>query len=133
MDETGSKYLRGGDGILYGNGNGHISFLETATNFLWVLNMSANMARQGGQVQIEQSNMLLTLNMAKMGKGGFLHTGVEETQYLIKKPRAEVREENKKGVEFLGQRKVMAAMKRHPAMVGQNQMDGCLPLPNGTE
>jgi len=32
--------------------------------------MSATMARQGGQVQQEQSDMRLALNMDKMAKGG---------------------------------------------------------------
>jgi hypothetical protein len=52
--------------------------------------MSATMARQGGRVQLEQTDMRLALNMAKMAKGGFSHAAVEETQYLIKKPRTEV-------------------------------------------
>ena len=52
--------------------------------------MSATMARQGGRVQLEQSNMCLALNMAKMATGGFSHATIEETQYLIKKPCAEV-------------------------------------------
>jgi len=52
--------------------------------------MSATMAKQGGRVQQEQSDMCLALNMAKMAKGGFSHTAIEETQFLIKKPRAEV-------------------------------------------
>jgi len=33
--------------------------------------MSATKARQGGQVQLEQSNMHLALDMAKMAKKGF--------------------------------------------------------------
>jgi len=37
-----------------------------------------------------------------MAKGGFSRAAIEETQYLIKKPHAEVREETKQGVEFLG-------------------------------
>jgi len=45
--------------------------------------MSATMARQGGRVQLEQSNMCLALNMAKMAKEGFLRTTTEETKYLI--------------------------------------------------
>jgi len=94
--------------------------------------MSATMARQGGCVQLEQSDMRLALNMAKMAKGGFSRAAVEETQYLIKKPRAEVREEKKRGVEFPGHNKVKAAIARHPAMLGQNQTHGCLPCPNGT-
>jgi len=60
--------------------------------------MSATMARQGGRVQLEQSDMHLALNMAKLGKGGFSHTAIEEMQFLIKKPRAEVREEKMRGV-----------------------------------
>jgi len=35
--------------------------------------MSATMARQGSQVQLEQSDMGLALNMAKMATGGFSH------------------------------------------------------------
>jgi hypothetical protein len=50
------------------------------------------MARQGGRVQLEQSDMCLALNMAKMAKGGISPAALEETQQLIKKPRAEVRE-----------------------------------------
>jgi len=94
--------------------------------------MSATMARQGGRVQLEQSNMRLALNMAKMAKGGFSRAAVEETQYLIKKPGAEVREEKKRGVESPGHNKVKAAIARHPAMLRQNQTPGCHPCQNGT-
>jgi hypothetical protein len=90
------------------------------------------MARQGGRVQLEQSDMRLALIMAKMAKGGFSHAAVEETQYLIKTPRAEVREEKKRGVEFPGHNKVKAAIARHPAMRRQNQTPGCLRCQNGT-
>jgi hypothetical protein len=58
-----------------------------------------------------------TLNMAKMAKGGFSRATIEETQYLIKKPCAEVREEKKRGVEFPGHKQVKAAIERHPAML----------------
>ena len=94
--------------------------------------MSATMARQGGRVQLEQSDMRLALNMAKMAKSGFSRAAIEETQQLIKKPRAEVREEKKRGVEFPGHQKVKAAMERHPAMVYKNHTAGCLPCQNGT-
>ena len=94
--------------------------------------MSATMARQGGRVQLEQSDMRLALNMAKMAKGGFSHAAIEETQQLIKTPHAEVREGKKRGVEFPGHNKVKAAIERHPAMVRENQMDGCLHCQNGT-
>jgi len=94
--------------------------------------MSATMARQGGRVQLEQSDMRLALNTAKMAKEGFLRAAIEETKYLIKKSRAEVREEKKRGVEFPGHKKVKAAIQRHPAMLRHNQTSGCLPCQNVT-
>jgi len=94
--------------------------------------MSATMARQGGRVQLEQSDMRLALNMAKMAKEGISRTSIEETKYLIKKPRAEVREEKKRGVESPGHKEVKAAIQRHPAMLRQNRTAGCLPCRNGT-
>jgi len=94
--------------------------------------MSATMARQGGRVQLEQSNMRLALNMAKMAKEGCSRAAIEETKYLIKKPRAEVREEKKRGVEFPGHEKVKAAIERHPAKLRQNQTSGSLPCQHGT-
>jgi hypothetical protein len=90
------------------------------------------MARQGGWVQLEQSNISLALNMAKMAKGAFSRTAIEERQQLIKKHHAEVREEKKPRAEFPGHNKVKALIERHPAMVCENQMDGCLPCQNGT-
>jgi hypothetical protein len=94
--------------------------------------MSATMARQGGRVQLEQSDMRLALSMAKMAKEGFSRAAIEETKYLIKKPCAEVREEKKRGVEFPGNKKVKAVIQRHPAMLRHNQTPGCLPCQNGT-
>jgi len=88
--------------------------------------MSATMARQGGRVQLEQSDMRLALNTATMAKGGFSLAAIEETQNLIKKPRAEVREEKKRGVEFPGHNKVKAVIERHPAMLRQNHTPRCL-------
>jgi len=93
--------------------------------------MTATMARQGGWVQLEQSDMHLALNMAKMAKGGFLCTIIEKTQYLIKKPDPKVGEEVKRGVEFPGQKKMKAAIERHPAMLCQNHTAGCLHCQNG--
>jgi len=94
--------------------------------------MSATMARQGCRVQLEQSDMRLVLNMAQLAKEGFSRAAIEETKYLIKKPRAKVREEKKRGVEFPGHKKVKAAIQRHPAMLRHNQTPGCLPCQNGT-
>jgi hypothetical protein len=94
--------------------------------------MSATMARQGGRLQREQSDMPLAFNMAKMATEGFSRATIKETKYLIKKPPAEVREEKTRGVEFPGHNKVKAAIQRHPAMLRQNQMSGCLPCQNGT-
>ena len=61
------------------------------------------MARQGGRVQLEQSNMHLALNLAKMTKGGFWRAAMEEMQYLIKKPRTKVRDVKKREAESPGQ------------------------------
>jgi hypothetical protein len=90
------------------------------------------MARQGGWVQLEQSDMHLALNMAKMAKEGFSRAAIEETKYLIKKLPAEVREEKNRGVEFPGHKMVQAAIQRYPAMLRQNQTSGFLPCQNGT-
>jgi len=93
--------------------------------------MSATMARQGGRVQLEQSAMRLLLNMAKMTKEGFSRATIEETKYLIQKPRAEVWDETKRGVKFPGHKRVKATIERHPAMLRQNQTSGCLPCQFG--
>jgi histone H3/H4 len=57
--------------------------------------MSATMARSGGRVQVEQSDLRLALNMAIMAIGGFSRAAKEEMQQLIMKPRAEIREQKK--------------------------------------
>ena len=67
-----------------------------------------------------------------MAKEGFSRTAIEEMKYLIKKPRAKVREEKKRGVEFPGHKQVKAAIQRHPAMLHHNQTPGGLPCQNGT-
>jgi len=91
--------------------------------------MSATMARQGGRVQLEQYDMHLALNMAKIAKEGFSRAAIEETKHLIKKPRTEVREEKKQGVEFPVHKKVKAAIQSHPVMIRQNQTTGRPSLP----
>jgi len=48
--------------------------------------MSATMARQGGHVQLEQSDMPPALHMANVATVGFARSTIAETQYLIKKP-----------------------------------------------
>jgi hypothetical protein len=52
--------------------------------------MSATMARQGGRVQLEQSDMRLTLIMANMAKRGLSRTVMEEKQCRIKIPYTKV-------------------------------------------
>jgi len=70
--------------------------------------------------------------MAKVAKGGFLRAAREETHIQIKKPRAEVPEKKKWGVEFPGHKNVKVAIERHPAMLWENQTDGYLPCQNDT-
>jgi hypothetical protein len=132
VDETGFIHLRGGYGTVYGRGNSRISLLEALANVLYVFNLSANMAKEGGRVHLEQSDMRLALNMAKMDKEGFSRAAIKETKYLIQKPRAEVRAEKKQGVEFPGHKMVKAAIQGHPAMLRHIQTSGCLPCQNDT-
>jgi len=73
--------------------------------------MSATMARKGGRVQLEQSDMRLALNMAKMAKGWFSCAILEDTQQHIKKTCTELREEKKHAVKVAGHHKVTAAME----------------------
>ena len=94
--------------------------------------MFGTIARQGGHVQLEQSDMRLALNMAKIANGGFSQAAIKETEYLIKNPCAKVQDHKKQGVEFPGHHKVKAAIQRHPAMLRRNHTPGCLPCPNGT-
>jgi hypothetical protein len=65
-----------------------------------------------------------------MAKHGISCSGIEETTHLIKKPRAEIREEQRHRVEFPGHRSVKAVIGKHPAMMYENQSDGCLPYQN---
>jgi len=94
--------------------------------------MSATVARQGGQVLLEQSDMRPALYMAKMAKEGFSCTAMEVTQQVIKKPWAEVRREKKWADVIPGHNNGKAAIECHLAMVRENQTDGCLPCQNGT-
>jgi len=94
--------------------------------------MSATMARQGRWVRLEQSNLRLAMNMANMAKEVLSRAANEEMQQLIKKPRAEGREQKKWRFVFPEDNQVTAAIERHLAMVQENQMDGCLPCQNGT-
>jgi len=90
------------------------------------------MARQGGQVQLEQSDMSLAFRMAKMANGGFSSAASAEPHYLITTRCAEVQEEKKRVVEILGHRKVKAAIERHLAILCRNHNDRWLPCHNGT-
>ena len=70
--------------------------------------------------------------MAKIPTEGFSRAAIKETHRRMKEPRAKDREEKKRGVVFLRLNKVMAVIERHPAMILENQTDGCLPCHNGT-
>jgi hypothetical protein len=50
--------------------------------------MSASMEIQRGRVQLEQSDMRLALNMAKIATECCPCAAIQETKYLIQKPRA---------------------------------------------
>jgi len=89
------------------------------------------MARQCDRVQLEQSDMHLALNMAKITKVGVSHATIKKMTYLIKKLYAEVWELKKRGVESPGHNKVKAAIECHPAMLRQYRTAGCPPCQNG--
>jgi len=73
--------------------------------------MSTTKARRGGWVQHEQSDMHLALCMAKMAKGGILCNSIKEMQHLIMKPRAQIQDEKKQGVECPGHRQLKPAIE----------------------
>jgi hypothetical protein len=76
--------------------------------------------------------MRLALNITQIAQGGFSQAAIDEMQYLIKKPQPEVREQERRGIEFPGHEMVTAVMERHLAMIHQNYMDGCLPCQHAT-
>jgi len=84
--------------------------------------MSAIMARQAGQVQLEQSDMCLALYIAKIAKEEFLCAAIEKRQFLIQTPRTEVREAKKQVVEFPAHKKVKVATERPPSILCQHYM-----------
>jgi len=93
--------------------------------------MSATMARQGGRVQLEQSDMCLAVNMATLAKGRVSGAALQETEELIKNPVAEVREEKKQGVEVPAHKNVQAAIERHLALDYKYHTASYHPCQNG--
>ena len=89
--------------------------------------MSGTMARQGGWVQLEQCDMCLAWNIAKMAKGGISCSTMREMHCFIEKPSAGVRNTQKWAVETPGHGDVKVAMERLLAMHRENPMAGCLP------
>lgn len=88
------------------------------------------MARQGGRVQLEQADMRIAQNVVNMAKHGISRAAIEETKNLIKKPRAEIREEKRRGVELPGHKSVKAVIEKHPSMIYENHLIGCLRCQN---
>jgi hypothetical protein len=76
--------------------------------------------------------MRFALNLGKMEKGGFSRATIDDTHQVFKNPRADVREEKKRQVEFPGHKKVMAVIERHPAIIRENQKDSCRLFQIGT-
>jgi len=76
--------------------------------------------------------MCLALNMAKQSKGGISRAAMKEKQYPMKRPHADVREQIKLGVYFLGYINVKATMERDRAMLHQNHTLGCHQCQNAT-
>jgi len=94
--------------------------------------MSATKVRQGGRVQLEQPNMPLSLNKAKMPKGGFFVSGNRRNTISDEEiSRGNLRWDKMRS-SISWAYKVMAAIERHPAMLHHNHTDGCLPCQNST-
>jgi len=93
--------------------------------------MSSTMARQEGHILLEQSDMCPALNMAKMAKGRYSRTAIQETSYTIKIPRINVWEWKTGGVESSRPGRVNSLIAWHLAIVRENQMDSCLICQNG--
>jgi len=87
---------------------------------------------QGGQVQLEQLDMRLAFDMAKMARRGFSRASIDDTQQLIKKPRSKVWGDKKHGVDIPGRNNVKAAIERHLAILRQNHRARCLPSQTAT-
>ena len=64
--------------------------------------------------------MRLAVNVSEMATECCSRGAIEEKQFLIRKPRSQVREEKQRGVGFPRHEKVKAAMERHPAMICRN-------------
>jgi len=90
------------------------------------------MARHGGRVHLEQSDVHLSLNLANMTKEWFSRAAIDETQQAIKKQLTEVWGEMKSGVVVPGDIMMKDTMDRQQAMVRWNRTDGGLSRHNGT-
>jgi hypothetical protein len=84
------------------------------------------MERQGGQSQLEQSDMRLALNIVRMATGWFLHTTIEESTYLVMQTSAAVLETQLWAVGICGLNHVKAAIEGHTVVFCQNPKDGYL-------
>lgn len=96
-----------------------------------VFNIAAAMCKQAGRVQLEQSDLRLAINTIDKAINGLTWTNCQETVNIIRKPRAELREEKRKGITFEGHKSVKAVLGTHPAMVYENQGRGCLVCQDG--
>jgi len=84
--------------------------------------MAATKARQGGRVQLEQSKMCLTLNLAKMAKAGFTVAAMDKTQFVRKTPCTKVLEAKTPSDKYPGHIKVKSMIARHLAIHLQHHM-----------
>ena len=92
--------------------------------------MSATVARQGGQIQLEQSDMQLVLKMVKTAKGGYSQAAMEKMLFHIPKHHAVVQPEARWGVELPEHRKVKTVIEIQPSMFHETQTPGYLPCKN---
>ena len=93
--------------------------------------ISYDLTRQAGRIQLEASDLRLALNLHDKFSHGVSQRNTEASLELIKKPRAEIREEKRRNIQFPGHASVKKEWKTHPAMDQVKQLDGCLECQDG--
>ena len=107
--------------------------VEVAAEMHLVLlyNKTADLAREAGRVMIEQTDMRLVRNHQRTNKEGITDEKVREIFKIIKKPRAEKRDEEAWGLQFEGIKKLKYSQDPHPANIVEDEALGCLECQDG--
>jgi len=93
-----------------------------------------SVTRQGKEVGYSWNSLICAWRWIwpKWPKKAFRTPPIEEIKHLIKKPCAAVQEDNKRGVQIPGHKKMKAVIHRYTTMLRQNHTSGCLHCQHGT-